>query len=161
MLSSLPCFYAFCWSVIPTSCHIFNFFYPCGSHSSSVSGLNRLVWLQTWKKVMDWCTAQWKKLLFCVKTIVKESRKFELACLKKKKKKILAVWWLSGSVLSRWFSHKTAAYFTEQCTSPSLFSRFEVTRGDSNRSLKNYGFLYDAIFFFPCTHAHKSLSNEM
>ena len=23
---------------------------------------------------------------------------------------------------------------------------FEVTRGDSNRSLKNYGFLYDAIF---------------
>ena len=48
--------------------------------------------------------------------------------------------------LSRWFSHKTAAFFTEQCTSPSLFSRFEVTRGDSNRSLKNYGFLYDAIF---------------
>jgi len=38
-------------------------------------------------------------LRFCVKTIVKESRKFELACLKKKKKKkkkkkenILAVW---------------------------------------------------------------------
>ena len=48
--------------------------------------------------------------------------------------------------LSRWFSHKTAAFFTEQCTSPSLFSRFEVMRGDSNRSLKNYGFLYDAIF---------------
>ena len=48
--------------------------------------------------------------------------------------------------LSRWFSHKTAAFFTEQCTSPSLLSRFEVTRGDSNHSLKNYGFLYDAIF---------------
>jgi len=31
-------------------------------------------------------------------------------------------------------------------TSPLLFHRFEVTRGDSNRSLKNYGFLYDAIF---------------
>jgi len=29
--------------------------------------------------------------------------------------------------LSRWFLHKTAAFFTEQCTSPSLFSRFEVT----------------------------------
>jgi len=47
-------------------------------------------------------------LLFCVKTIVKESRKFELAHLKKKKKKkerknILAVWRLSGSVLSRCF----------------------------------------------------------
>jgi len=35
---------------------------------------------------------------------------------------------------------------TEQCTSPSLSSMFEVTRGDSNCSLKNYGFLYDAIF---------------
>ena len=60
--------------------------------------------------------------VFCVKTIVKESRKFELAHLKKKKEKkkkkkkkkkeeeeeeeeerkknILAIWWLSGSVLS-------------------------------------------------------------
>ena len=48
-----------------------------GSHSSSVSGSNRLVWLQTWKKAMGWCTAQLKMLLFCAKTIVKESRKFE------------------------------------------------------------------------------------
>jgi len=47
-----------------------------GSHSSSVSGSNCLVWLQTWKKAMGWCTAQWKMLLFCVKTIMKESRKF-------------------------------------------------------------------------------------
>jgi len=51
------------------------------SHSSSVSGLNRPVRLQIW----GWCTAQWKMLLFCVKTSVKESRKFEIACLKKKK----------------------------------------------------------------------------
>ena len=29
MLSSLPCFYAFCWSAIPTSCYIFNDFYSC------------------------------------------------------------------------------------------------------------------------------------
>ena len=36
---------------------------------------------------MGWCTAQWKMLLFCAKTIVKDSRKFELARLKKKKKK--------------------------------------------------------------------------
>jgi len=43
-------------------------------------------------------------LLFCAETIVKESRKFELARLKKKKKEnILAVWQLSGSVLSRCF----------------------------------------------------------
>ena len=80
-----------------------------GSHSSSVSGSNRLVWLQTWKKAMGWCTAQWKMLLFCAKNIVKEWCKFELARLKKKKKKkkttttTLAVWWLSGSVFSRWF----------------------------------------------------------
>jgi len=54
--------------------------------------------LQTCKKVMGWCTAQWKMLLFCMKTIVKESRKLELARLKKKKKeKHLAVWRLSSS----------------------------------------------------------------
>jgi len=58
-----------------------------GSHSSSVSSSNRLVWLRTWKKAMGWCSAQWKMLLFYAKTIVKESRKFELARLKKKKKK--------------------------------------------------------------------------
>ena len=29
MLSSLPCFYAFCWSAIPTTCYIFNVFYSC------------------------------------------------------------------------------------------------------------------------------------
>jgi len=29
MLSSLPCFYAFCWSAIPISCYIFNIFYSC------------------------------------------------------------------------------------------------------------------------------------
>jgi len=56
------------------------------SHSSSVSGSNRLVQLQTWKKTMGWCTAQWKMLLFCAKTNVKESRKFELARLMKMKK---------------------------------------------------------------------------
>ena len=32
MLSSLPCFCAFCWSVIPTSCYIFNVFYSCSCH---------------------------------------------------------------------------------------------------------------------------------
>ena len=32
MLSSLPYFYAFCWSVIPTSCYIFNVFYSCSCH---------------------------------------------------------------------------------------------------------------------------------
>jgi len=46
---------------------------------------------------MGWCTARWKMLLFCAKTIVKESHKFELHLKKKKKKKkkkenILAIW---------------------------------------------------------------------
>ena len=71
-----------------------------GSHSSSVGGSNRLVWLQTWKKAMGWCTTQWKMLLFCAKTIVKESRKFELARLKKKKEKHF---WTSGDFLVRCF----------------------------------------------------------
>ena len=36
---------------------------------------------------------------------------------------------------SPWFSHKTAAFYTERYTSPSLFHIFEVSRGSSNRSL--------------------------
>jgi len=27
-----PCFPAFCWSAIPTSCYIFNVFYSCSCH---------------------------------------------------------------------------------------------------------------------------------
>ena len=61
--------------------------HPKGSHSYSVSGLYCLVSLQTCKKAISWCTAQWKMLLFCAKTIVKESCKFELARLKKNKNK--------------------------------------------------------------------------
>ena len=57
--------------------------------------------------------------------------------------------------LSWWFLHETAAVSTEQCTSPSLFSRFEVSRGGSNRSLKNYSFLCDAIFS-SCVRMHTS-----
>jgi len=52
--------------------------------------------LQSCKKAMGWCTAQCKMMLFCVQTIMKESCSFELARLKKNKKKtkenILAVW---------------------------------------------------------------------
>jgi len=54
--------------------------------------------------------------------------------------------------------HKTAAFYTEQCTSPLLFHNFEVSRSGI-QSLKNYGFISDAIFK-NCTHTHKSLSNE-
>ena len=31
--------------------------------------------------------------------------------------------------LSRWFTHETAAFCMEQCTTPSLFHSFEVSRG--------------------------------
>jgi len=62
--------------------------------------------LQTWKKAMSWCTAQWKMLLFCAKFITKGSRKFELACLKKKKeekKKKEKTFWPSGDFLVWYF----------------------------------------------------------
>ena len=61
---------------------------------------------QTWKKVMGLCTVQWKMLLFCAKTIVKESRKFELAHLKKKKKEEeeeRKTFWPSGDFRVRYF----------------------------------------------------------
>jgi len=47
-------------------------------------------------------------LLFCAKTIVKESRKFELAHLKKKKKKKKKkgkTFWPSGDFLVRYFRY--------------------------------------------------------
>jgi len=49
---------------------------------------------------MGWFTAQYEMLLFCVKTVMKESRNFELAHLKKKN---MALWRLCGLVLSRRF----------------------------------------------------------
>jgi len=55
--------------------------------------------------------------------------------------------------LSRWFTHETAAFSTEQCTTPSLFHNFEVSQGACSHSLKHYGFLFwDAICFI-CTYA--------
>ena len=72
-----------------------------GSHSSSVSSSNCLVRLQTSiKKAMGWCTALWKMLLFCAKSIVKESHKFELGRQRRRRRKKekhfgrLATFWL-------------------------------------------------------------------
>jgi len=52
---------------------------------------------------MGWCSAQWKMLVFCAKTIVKESCTFELACLKKKKEEKhfghLATFWFNTFVM--------------------------------------------------------------
>ena len=52
---------------------------------------------------MHWCTAQCKMLLFCAKTTVKESCSFELAHLEEEEEEenILAIWRLSGLVLSQ------------------------------------------------------------
>ena len=51
---------------------------------------------------MGWCTTQ-RKMLFCAKTIVKESRKFELARLKKKKKKKKKKEKHFGRLVTFWF----------------------------------------------------------
>ena len=41
--------------------------------------------------------------------------------------------------LSCWFTHETAAFYTEQCTTPSLFHNFEVSQGTRSHSLKVAG----------------------
>jgi len=42
----------------------------------------------------------------------------------------------------------------EQCTTPSLFHKFEVSQGTRDHSLKNYGFQFGMPFSVFCTHAH-------
>jgi len=57
--------------------------------------------------------------------------------------------------LLRWFTHETAAFSTEQCTTPSLFHNFEVSQGARIHSLKHYGFQFEMPFsLFVLTHAH-------
>jgi len=53
---------------------------------SSVTGLNCFVRLHSCENAMDWSNALCEMMLFCVKSIVKESHNFELTCLKKKNK---------------------------------------------------------------------------
>ena len=48
--------------------------------------------------------------------------------------------------LSRWFTHETAAFCTEQCTTLSLFHNFEVLQGTRNHSLKNYSIQFGTPF---------------
>jgi len=76
-----------------------------------VTGLNCLVTLQSCEKATGWCTAQCKMLLFCAKTIVKESHSFELARLKKKK-----TFWPSGDFLVRYF-HNAFWHHWGSCSS--------------------------------------------
>ena len=61
--------------------------------------------------------------------------------------------------LSRWFTHETAAFSTEQCTTPSLFHNFEVSQGARSHSLKHYGFQFGTPFsLFVLTHAHLKIT---
>jgi len=51
-------------------------------------------------------------------------------------------------------------FYTGQCTSLSLFHNFKGLRVTwDQQSLKNYGFIWNAIFF-TCTHACRVLSKE-
>ena len=49
--------------------------------------------------------------------------------------------------LSHWFTHKTAAFPTEQCTTPSLFHNFEASQSARIHSLKHNGFQFGT----PCS----------
>ena len=69
-----------------------------GSHSSSVSSSNCLVRLQTWKKVMGWCSTLWKICCFVQKSW--KSMQIWTSLSEEEKRNILAVWWLSDLVLS-------------------------------------------------------------
>ena len=53
--------------------------------------------------------------------------------------------------LSRWFTHETTAFSTEQCTTQSLFHNFDASQGARSHSLKQLP-IWDAIFFI-CTYA--------
>ena len=64
--------------------------------------LQRAVQTASWdfkpgKKVMGWCTAQWKILLFCVKTIVKV---MQISSEEEEERK---TFWPSGNFLVRYF----------------------------------------------------------
>jgi len=50
--------------------------------------------------------------------------------------------------ISHWFSHKTAAFYTEQCMTSPLFHTSQE---------ENYDFVWDALFKF-CMHAQKLIS---
>ena len=54
--------------------------------------------------------------------------------------------------LSLWFTHKTATIYTKQSMTPLLFHNFEVSRRACNYLLKNYGFIWEAIFI--CMRVH-------
>ena len=96
---------------------------------------------------MGWCTAQWKMLLFCAKTIVKESRKFELARLKKKKEKHfgrLVTFWL-GTFAMLISCYNTLPFifvcFHDEKTPSVAKKHRESTEPESHQTAKMFIFL--------------------
>ena len=61
--------------------------------------------------------------------------------------------------LSQWFMHETAAFYTEQCTTPSLliFSTLKSLMVLVTTHSENYGCIWDTIFFI-CMHAQISIN---
>ena len=59
------------------------------------------------------------------------------------------------------FSQKTAAFFTEQCTSPSLFFQVRSYIGRFEPLTEELWLPSRHHVFFTCLHVHKSPSNEM
>jgi len=66
----------------------------CGKQSQSfwVDGFKHLVKHWSWEKMMGWCTARCKMLLFCAKIIVRGSHSIESAHLRKP---ILVTFWFA------------------------------------------------------------------
>ena len=54
---------------------------------------------------------------------------------------------------------KTAAFYTEQCMTPSVIHNFEESQGAWNQPSKNKGFICNVISFI-CMRVHKALSHE-
>jgi len=83
------------------------------------------------------------------KTTIKSSCNIELARLKKKEERVpgLVLLWRLFAPLEdllvlktledEWY--ETAAFHTEQCTTPSLSHNIEVSQGARRHSLKSYG----------------------
>ena len=124
----------------------------CSSHGDALLLVVRDLYLRTIIIIMDISSPLWYKhevrrdyIPFSPDTSIKRS-------------KMLCVFFFFRQASSKLCLIKQA-FYTEQCTNPLLFHNFEVSLGGSNQSLKNYGFICDAICL-TCT-VHKALSNEM
>ena len=82
-----------------------------GNHSSSVSGLNRLVWLQTWKKTDGLVHCSVKNAAVLCENHRESVMQIWTSPSEEEEKYILAVWSRSGSVLSQCFLVPLGVFF--------------------------------------------------